>query len=190
MSKYSFHLSAMYTIEFQKRGLPHAHLVVFLHPNSKMRTADDIDKFISAEIPDKELDAYLYEVVSDVMIHGPCGVTHKDSVCMKDGMCTKFFPKQFVNNTAVDDAGYPIYKRRADGRVVHKKGFDCDNRYVIPYNRTLSLRYRAHINVEWCNQTRSVKYLFKYITKGPDYIRATVGEDDKENEIKKFYSCR
>ncbi|XP_010506903.1 PREDICTED: ATP-dependent DNA helicase PIF1-like [Camelina sativa] len=93
-------------------------------------------------------------------------------------------------NTVVDDAGYPIYKRRKNGRFVHKKGFDCDNSFVIPYNRDLSIRYRAHINVEWCNQSRSVKYLFKYITKGPDYIRANVGEEDDQNEINKFYNCR
>ncbi|XP_010473823.2 PREDICTED: uncharacterized protein LOC104753242 [Camelina sativa] len=156
----------------------------------KIRTPEDIDRFISAEIPDKELDKYLYEVVSDVMIYGPCGIHHRENVCMNNGKCTKFFPKPFMEKTVVDDARYPIYKRRQDGRFVHKRGFDCDNSFVIPYNRDLSIRYRAHINVEWCNQSRSVKYLFKYITKGPDYIRATVGEEDEHNEIKKYYSCR
>ncbi|XP_010480980.1 PREDICTED: uncharacterized protein LOC104759795 [Camelina sativa] len=182
--------SAMYTIEFQKRGLPHAHMILFLHPDNKMRTSDDIDKYISAEIPDKEVDKCLYEVVSDVMIHGPCGPMNRDSVCMNNGQCTKFFPKPFMDNTFVDDAGYPIYRRQNDGRIVEKRGLQYNNSYVIPYNRDLSLRFRAHINVEWCNQTRSVKYSFKYITKGPDYVRAEVGEEDQENEIKKFFNCR
>ena len=40
-----------YSIEFQKRGLPHAHMLVYLDKSSKLRTPDDVDKFISAEFP-------------------------------------------------------------------------------------------------------------------------------------------
>ncbi|GBN83775.1 hypothetical protein AVEN_255490-1 [Araneus ventricosus] len=35
-------------IEFQKRGLPHAHILLTLDSESKIRTKDDIDKFVSA----------------------------------------------------------------------------------------------------------------------------------------------
>ena len=44
-------MSYVYTIEFQKRGLPHAHIVVILHPESKLLTPEKINKYISAEIP-------------------------------------------------------------------------------------------------------------------------------------------
>jgi len=36
----------MYTIEFQKRGLSHAHLLIFLHPANKYPNVEDIDKVI------------------------------------------------------------------------------------------------------------------------------------------------
>ncbi|XP_024013983.1 uncharacterized protein LOC112088061 [Eutrema salsugineum] len=48
--------AAIYTIEFQKRGLPHAHIVLFLEAGHKLPTGDDIDKIICAEIPNKDID--------------------------------------------------------------------------------------------------------------------------------------
>eukprot|EP00658_Telonema_sp_P-2_P018033 TRINITY_DN17051_c0_g1_i2.p2 TRINITY_DN17051_c0_g1~~TRINITY_DN17051_c0_g1_i2.p2 ORF type:complete len:285 (-),score=49.91 TRINITY_DN17051_c0_g1_i2:326-1180(-) len=38
-------------IEFQKRGLPHAHILLILHQNDRLRTSDDIDACITAELP-------------------------------------------------------------------------------------------------------------------------------------------
>ena len=39
--------------EFQKRGLPHAHMLIFLHPDHKIRCAEDVDKVVCSEIPDR-----------------------------------------------------------------------------------------------------------------------------------------
>ncbi|MCH92436.1 helicase-like protein [Trifolium medium] len=63
--------AVVYTIEFQKHGLPHSHILIFLHPEFRCRTANDIDRIISAEIPDKSLDPVLFQIVSTLMIHGP-----------------------------------------------------------------------------------------------------------------------
>ena len=63
----------VYTIEFQKRGLPHCHMLVILHPDDKFTTPEAIDKFVSAELPDPNTNPRLYKIVTSCMIHGPCG---------------------------------------------------------------------------------------------------------------------
>ena len=161
----------MYTIEFQKKGLLHAHLLLFLHPSSKYPTPDDIDKIIYAEIPSPETQPELYKLVGKHMLHGPCGLANENSPCMnKQKHCTKFFPKKFWDNTIVDHDGYPVYRRRDNTGHILKNGIALDNRHVVPHNKHLLMKYQAHINMEWCNQSSSIKYLFKYINKGYDRI--------------------
>ena len=65
-------LSYCYTIEFQKRGLPHVHLILILDSASIPRTADDIDLLISSELPCSESEPQLYSAVTQFMLHGPC----------------------------------------------------------------------------------------------------------------------
>ncbi|KAL8474510.1 hypothetical protein ACS0TY_030389 [Phlomoides rotata] len=55
---------------------------------------------------------------------------------------------------------------RHDGVTVNKSDVDLENDFVVPYNPTLLCEYLAHINIEWCNKNKSIKYLFKYINKG------------------------
>ena len=114
-----------------------------------------------------------YELVAKHMIHGPCGVHRPRSPCMKNHVCAKKFPRPFTQSTSIDKSGYIIYRRRKNEIAnVLKDGILIDNASVIPYNIEILKKYAAHINVEWCNRTSAIKYLFKYITKGVD--RATV----------------
>ena len=180
-----------YAIEFQKRGLPHAHVLIILTQECKIHP-DDYDNIVCAEIPDINTEPELYEIVSNCMIHGPCG-KDTNATCMEDGICSKDFPKNFVCETQVSLSGYPQYRRRNDGRFVMRKGKSLDNRNVIPYNKHLSKKYKCHVNVEICASFKSIKYLFKYVYKGYDCIELGVrkdGENHEYNEIKDFMDAR
>ncbi|XP_074339091.1 uncharacterized protein LOC141677199 isoform X4 [Apium graveolens] len=161
-------IGVVYTVEFQKRGLPHAHIVIWLATADKLVTMDDIDSVISAEIPDKDADPVGYQAVSQFMMHGPCGAANPKCPCMSNGQCTKHYPKTFRDATTLDDDGYAVYRRRDLKITVECNGIHLDNRHVVPYHRGLLVKYQGHINVEYCNRSLSIKYLFKYIGKGPD----------------------
>ncbi|XP_057768875.1 uncharacterized protein LOC130988889 [Salvia miltiorrhiza] len=152
-------------------------------------TAHNIDNFIKAELPSKEDNPELYDAISECMIHGPCGAERPNSHCMVNSKCSKGFPKNYSSCTKVDDNGYPVYMRRDTGITVDKNGVALDNRYVVPYNVFLIMKYRAHINVEYCNQGQSVKYLFKYISKGSDRMGARI-TDQNNDEISEYVDCR
>ncbi|GBN91873.1 hypothetical protein AVEN_40218-1 [Araneus ventricosus] len=64
-------ISYIYVIEFQKRGLPHAHILLTLDTYSENRTKDDINKYVSAELPDPIADPTLFQIIIRCMIHGP-----------------------------------------------------------------------------------------------------------------------
>ncbi|KAH1257644.1 ATP-dependent DNA helicase PIF4 [Glycine max] len=170
----------MYTIEFQKRGLPHVHLLLFLHPDNKYPSSDEIDQIVLAEIPSQQDDPELYSLVKNHMVHGPCGSLNPGSPCMKKGKCSRFYPKMFQLHTILDADGFPVYRRRNNGNAIEKNGVIVDNMYIVPYNPRLLRKYQAHINIEWCNQSTSIKYLFKYINKG--YDRVTVVLIDEDND--------
>ena len=42
----------IHTIEFQKKGLPHAHILLKFSPEDEISTVEDIDSLVCAEIPD------------------------------------------------------------------------------------------------------------------------------------------
>ncbi|XP_057444537.1 uncharacterized protein LOC130736765 [Lotus japonicus] len=77
-------VAGTYTIEFQKRGLPHAHILLWLSMENKLRSPAMIDSVICAELPDPTQYPELFECVSNYMVHGPCGLSNRDSPCMKN----------------------------------------------------------------------------------------------------------
>ena len=130
----------VYTVEFQKRGLPHMHLLIFLAEEDKIHTPEQVDAIVSAQLPDPELHPQLYETVTNCMLHGPCGAERHSAPCMVDGNCSKHYPKQFSETTLYGENGYPQYARPNNGRFIIKNGVRYDNRNVIPYSPYFSAK--------------------------------------------------
>jgi len=179
-------IAKVHVIEFQKRGLPHAHILIFLHSDFKPRTVSLVDKIVTAEIPDPLIYPRLYTIVISNMIHGPCGPSYSRAQCMVDGKCSKKIPKKFQNETVINHDRYPTHRRRQSNDVIVGKN-TINNRWVVPYNPYLSLKFNCHINVEVCASFKSVKYLFKYAYKGTDCANVEVNVDEIKNHVDSRY---
>ncbi|GBM73817.1 hypothetical protein AVEN_80246-1 [Araneus ventricosus] len=160
-------IAHVYTIEFQKRGLPCAHILIVLRTDDKFSTSEHIDKFVRAEIPSSVETPRLHEFVTKCLMHGPCGIDNPGAPCIEVSQCKKMFSREFRTETAMNMSGYPLYRRRP-GDTASVRGSEMDNRFFVLYNPYLLLKYNAHFNVEVCTSLRAVKYIYKYIYKGVD----------------------
>ncbi|CAE1296774.1 unnamed protein product [Acanthosepion pharaonis] len=101
----------VYTVEWQKHGLPQAHILLWL--NDKV-DANKIDDFISAEILDPALEPFLHKIIKNNMIHSPCRANYEKRSCWSsDPTCTKGYPRKFISETQTATDGYPLYRREA-----------------------------------------------------------------------------
>ncbi|XP_076062385.1 uncharacterized protein LOC143037725 [Oratosquilla oratoria] len=120
----------LYSIEWQKRGLPHVHILLWMEERVN---AELVGSVISAEIPDKEKEPRLHDIVTKCMIHGPCKGFDESHVCCQrksvngNDKCQKGFPKPCGSDLLFRRNGYPLYRRRAVGEGGHS--FDVKVNY-------------------------------------------------------------
>ena len=180
---------------YQQRGLPHVHILIILHQDDKIRNTDQIDQHISAEIPNKEEDEELYNLVTKQMIHGPCGNINPYCACMISGKCKGNFPQPYREITEMGNDSYALYRRRNNGVTFtkfarvnrHLTEVTFDNRDVVAYSPTLLKFIKAHCNVEVCATVKAVKYMYKYVHKGPDRAEVHATTDEIERYVQGRY---
>ena len=108
-------IAHIHTIEFQKRDLPHIHLLIFLHPQHYIQDSYHINFMISAQLSDPQLQPLLYAKVTKYMLHGPCGVDNPQAKCMVNEKYSKCFPKEYRERTDWAKDSYPLYARPDNG---------------------------------------------------------------------------
>ncbi|VDL83924.1 unnamed protein product, partial [Nippostrongylus brasiliensis] len=175
--------------EFQKRGLPHCHMLLILKNDFKPRIGSEVDTFCCGEVPNAQEEPELFEAVKKFMVHRRCGASDPNSPCMRDGHCSKKFPKELRNATSVHFDGYPELRRRGQYFISIDEN-EYGDQWIVPYNPYLLLKYNSHINVEICGMITAVKYLYKYVYKGTDRARIRIGNNESVDEIKQYLNAR
>lgn len=185
-------VATVYSIEFQKRGLPHAHVLVFLSKKDQARVRKNPDNYVCAEIPNQQSQRKLHDLVTKHMIHRPCDQVRCN--CTKDtknGLCKDRFPKPLCERTYVDEKGFTNYRRRnrySAHRYYYGKQCLLTDRNVVSYTSYFILKYDCHINTEIASTLGLVKYLFKYVFKGPD--KAIYSVKNQYDEIARYKEGR
>ena len=193
-----YHLSV---IEFQKRGMPHSHIVIRfdgLSPEARQ----EVGKWVWTNLPDERIaGGKLREKVIKYMVHQKCGEFNPNAPCMTTDHktnrkhCSKHYPQPFRDNFATDPKTGRAEYRRLDNRdtatIKQKNGAnqyvetEIDNRYIVPYNPYLLMKYDCHICVDLVTAMAVVAYIYKYCYKGPDMAKARIMYDGDEIEAYK-----
>ena len=123
------------------------------------------------------------------MLYDPCGVDNPQAKCMVNRKYSKCFPKEYRKRTDWAKDSYLLYARPDNGLVFERNGARFSNQYMVPYCPQLLLLFDCYLNVEISAGLGTVKYLSKYIYKGPD--RATMEiSGGVQDEIKAHLDSR
>ncbi|GJR22026.1 hypothetical protein Tco_0970553 [Tanacetum coccineum] len=93
-------------------------------------------------------------------------------------------PCAIYNKVSKKSNGHTHHRRRDTGVHVMKGESKLDNCNVVPYNCTLCLAVEVHIYVQYCGWSMLIKYLFKYISKGPNRILTKISNSNESTTMK------
>ena len=118
--------------ENQKKGLPHIHMLLILHPTDKLKSCDQFDQAVFAEIPDCSKNPELHAKYVRHMIHADCE-NHPDLPCRVNGHCRYYFPADYQEFTTQNADGYPFYRRRSveQGGLTYVSKISFETKYYV-----------------------------------------------------------
>ena len=138
-------VARFHVLEFQKRGLPHVHLLVWLAEGDAVTDASSIDSIISAQLPQATA---LRDQVCLTNVH-KCDTHCRDAF----GGCNKRYPKDACEETRIRPQEEPgtdfvLYRRDVVDTAVVNGGRKVNSLWVVPYSPYMTLRHLSHVNVE------------------------------------------
>jgi hypothetical protein len=172
----------MHVIEYQHRGLPHAHIVIKLDNcgDTQEEKLEFMGKYIRARFPpDTPANEPYRALIRQHMVH-KCS-----SACLKSDnkTCKRGYTERGINKVdSFHSKGYPVYKRPTK-----------EDLRVVPHNKDILFDWNGHANVEFCGHTFTVMYLYKYLFKGNKKVTLELNnldDVDEEDEIKEFQRGR
>lgn len=156
--------------EFQDRGSPHVHIILWIDTAHEDRVTQEIIAYIPAAYntdsgefvsPENPIMRRLFEIVMRKQQHR-CHAIGRG--CRKHGTCQQRFPFKPNEGGSMYDGSINrwVYARPFVGST---NGADSVNRNVVPYHPVVSLLWNAHANLLRITAEAWSFYVLKYATK-------------------------
>lgn len=169
-------------IEYQLRGLPHAHVVVKMEdgPPDTVRTYEVLSEFVKyidthvfACLPPRAQHEELHHLIQSHMIH-TCSTAPNGCKKSATDDCKRGFSTTTVQTSSSIDPErpYPKYRRLTK-----------DDLHVVTYNPQILMDFKGHVNVEFAGSSHCVLYLFKYLYKGRNKVSAVAKKRSDEKTL-------
>ncbi|KAL3076362.1 hypothetical protein niasHS_011781 [Heterodera schachtii] len=124
-----------YSVEHQKRGMPHIHMLLILERGVRINTPQQVDEYVCARIPtlppssDQSAEGHqqrrLWHYVTSMMLHD-C-----NAACLEGSRCRKHFPKPYSDRTELSEVRYTNYVRippdESDTFFGRARGYDSQH---------------------------------------------------------------
>ncbi len=102
-TQYDQYFDIIWTIKYQKRDLPHIHILLFLHQKNNFLKWACMNELICAKLFDLNIDLNksLQRIIESQLTHDSCDVWNFSASCMKDNskdsewVCEKKFSKLY-----------------------------------------------------------------------------------------------
>ena len=201
----------MHVIEYQHRGLPHAHIVYRLVGAPEKITKDDSPELIAEKRNNqvKYIDGYIddnnIEHLPEIVAYRP-GKVPGDPDHLNIEEIAQNIHDDLIGETQLHTCAVGTNACKQNDTDFCKRHFDrftiCEQTTfnkdgypeyrrpkvtdlrVVGHNRSMILDWRGHVNVEFATSVKSCLYLYSYLYKGckKDYVIAAKEKDDEDED--------
>ena len=175
----------VWRIEYQKRGLPHAHILFWTDfDTSNLQDVDKIENvrypLVSPFLNDTLMINDLTELINMYQIH-----SHSSRCKTKEGKCQFNYPQPISEKTKIVNHRYIF--ARGENEVM-----------IVPHNPILLTYLRSHHCLEIISSDQCIGYILKYCTKNSDFSKIDMKPvrlfnkevDKKSNPLEHFVASR
>jgi hypothetical protein len=168
----------MWRVEYQQKGLPHAHILSWT--DSDTTDIHEMDKLINARYPQRSSVHNEQEMISDFRaLIDQFQIHHHSRRCRKpSGKCKYGYPQPVNAESRIQKCQYLFKRSELDQNIV-------------PHKLALLYLLRRHHCSEIIDSDQCIRYMHKYCSKNSDIhpIRTVIYEGRKIDKKKQLEYC-
>lgn len=173
-----------YRVEYQQRGSPHLHFIVWLKNFPKLDSLEglkEMDEISRCDIPENDIE--LAELAKKYQMHRHSHTCFKMNKPQKDGQkkptCRFGFPRPPCAKTRVLEIDTTEFLRNGHRIVEMRRPENC--RFVNNYNSKILKFWQANMDIQFITSQSIASYIAKYSCKSePEWLTSIISDAIKQ----------